>query len=107
MATTTGVADGSFAVAPATPRRDGVGTRIVRALSHAPLTILLLVVGVMWLLPTLGLFFTSLIVPTQISEVGWWHVFTDPALMTLATNEGFAGFSLRVEGVELLLKALF
>jgi len=27
--------------------------------------------------------------------------------MTLATNEGFAGFSLRVEGVELLLKALF
>ena len=83
MATTTGVAGGPIAVAPAAGRRDGIGRRIVSALGHAPLTILLIIVAVLWLVPTLGLFFTSLIVPTQISEVGWWHVFTDPALMTL------------------------
>ncbi len=83
MATTTGVAGGPLAVPSVRREDDSLSRRIVRALSHAPFTILMIVIGVLWLVPTLGLFFTSLIVPTQISEVGWWHVFTDASLMTL------------------------
>ena len=46
------------------------------------MNILLLVVGVIWLIPTLGLLITSLIVPSQISSVGWWKVFANPSLLS-------------------------
>ena len=41
-----------------------------------------MVVGVIWLIPTLGLLITSLIVPSQISSVGWWKVFANPSLLS-------------------------
>lgn len=61
---------------------ESLGRRISRALTHAPVNILLLVVGVIWLIPTLGLLITSLIVPSQISSVGWWKVFANPSLLS-------------------------
>jgi alpha-glucoside transport system permease protein len=64
-------------------RGEGLGHSIVRALSHAPVTILLIVVGVMWLVPTLGLFFTSLMPPQLISSEGWWAIFSTPSIATL------------------------
>ncbi|HTX69178.1 MAG TPA: carbohydrate ABC transporter permease [Thermoleophilia bacterium] len=64
-------------------KRKSVAHRLTRVLSRAPLNILLLIIGVFWLVPTLGLFFTSLIVPDQISSVGWWKIFAQPSLATL------------------------
>jgi alpha-glucoside transport system permease protein len=64
-------------------RREGVGHSVVRALSHAPLTILLVVIGVMWLVPTLGLFFTSLLPAQLVSSEGWWSVISTPSIATL------------------------
>lgn len=63
-------------------RGDGVGRSIVRALSHAPVTILLIVVGVAWLVPTLGLFLTSLLPARLISSEGWWRVLSAPSEAT-------------------------
>ena len=64
-------------------RSEGLGHSIVRALSHAPVTILLVIIGVMWLVPTLGLFFTSLLSPQLISSEGWWNVISTPSAATL------------------------
>jgi alpha-glucoside transport system permease protein len=53
-----------------------------RALSKAPLNLLILFIGLLWLVPTLGLFLTSLLAPDQIGSTGWWKVFTEPSITT-------------------------
>ena len=58
-------------------------TKLVRFLSNAPIQILLVVVGILWLVPTVGLFLTSLFSPTDINTLGWWEIFSKPSLATL------------------------
>jgi len=64
-------------------RHEGLSHRLTRVLTKAPINILLMLIAVMWLVPTLGLFFTSLIEPSYISSVGWWKIFSEPSLATL------------------------
>ena len=40
--------------------------------------ILLVLVGLLWLVPTFGLLITSLLSPQDFIEEGWWQVFTEP-----------------------------
>jgi alpha-glucoside transport system permease protein len=70
-------------VRPATAGGESVAHRISRVLAHAPVNILLVVIGVLWLVPTIGLLFTSLIVPSQLGSVGWWQVFAHPSLLSI------------------------
>jgi alpha-glucoside transport system permease protein len=44
--------------------------------------LLLLVVGVMWLMPTIGLFLTSLMSPSDFNSFGWWKIFSQPSIAT-------------------------
>jgi len=67
----------------AQPPRGGLAARILRVIGTLPVHILLVVIAVLWLMPTLGLFFTSLLLPSDIAAGGWWHVFTEPSRMTL------------------------
>ena len=60
-----------------------MSSRIVRFLTKTPVYFVLAFIGLLWLVPTLGLFFTSLLEPTQISTTGWWEVITSPSLATL------------------------
>ncbi len=62
---------------------EGAARRVSRALTHAPLNLLLAVIGVLWLVPTIGLLVTSLIVPSQISSTGWWRAFAHPSLLSI------------------------
>jgi alpha-glucoside transport system permease protein len=61
---------------------ESVATRIARVLGKAPVHLLLVFVGIVWLVPTLGLLFTSLLAPSDLAQEGWWQVFTEPARMT-------------------------
>jgi alpha-glucoside transport system permease protein len=61
---------------------ESTATKILRALGKAPIHILLVFVGLLWLVPTLGLFMTSLFTPTDVNQVGWWKIFTEPSLAT-------------------------
>ncbi len=72
------------AEATASPVRveEGLGTRVLRVLGKTPIYILLVVVGVVWLVPTVGLFFTSLLAPEDFQTKGWWQVFSDPGKLT-------------------------
>jgi alpha-glucoside transport system permease protein len=61
---------------------ESTATKIVRVLSKAPVQIVLVVVGLLWLVPTIGLFLTSLFAPTDINSIGWWEIFSKPSLAT-------------------------
>ncbi|HYP56481.1 MAG TPA: carbohydrate ABC transporter permease [Solirubrobacterales bacterium] len=73
------------AVAPS--RREPRGGRIVRALSKGPINLLLAFIGLLWLLPTLGLFLTSLMPADVVSGQGWWTVLSEPSVATFENYE--------------------
>jgi alpha-glucoside transport system permease protein len=56
--------------------------RVGRAVARGPLNILLIVLAVLWLVPTIGLLLTSLLPATEITQTGWWHVVSQPSLAT-------------------------
>ena len=57
--------------------------RIIRFLGKTPVYLFLAFVGLLWLVPTLGLFFTSLLEPSAIGTTGWWEVLSEPSSATL------------------------
>jgi len=59
-----------------------LSARILRVLARAPLNLLLLAIGLLWLVPTIGLFFTSLLAPENFNSKGWWQVVSDPSVAT-------------------------
>jgi alpha-glucoside transport system permease protein len=69
-------------IRPVEADHEGIARRIVRALSHAPVYVLLVIVGLLWLVPTIGLFFTSLLPVDQIGQVGWWKILSSPSVAT-------------------------
>jgi alpha-glucoside transport system permease protein len=64
------------------PVEESVATKILRVLGKAPVQLVLVVVGLLWLVPTLGLFLTSLFSPTDVNSLGWWEIFSKPSLAT-------------------------
>jgi alpha-glucoside transport system permease protein len=64
------------------PQSESVAARLGRAFSHGPLNLFLIVVGLAWLVPTIGLFLTSLLSPGDFINNGWWKVFSKPSLAT-------------------------
>jgi alpha-glucoside transport system permease protein len=61
---------------------EGVAAKILRVVGKAPVHLILVFVGILWLVPTFGLFLTSLFTPTDINQLGWWKIFTEPSLAT-------------------------
>ncbi len=60
-----------------------VGQRILGVLSSGIVNIVLVIVALFWLIPSIGLFITSLRTSGDNSASGWWTVFTKPAELTL------------------------
>jgi alpha-glucoside transport system permease protein len=63
---------------------DTPAAKIGRFAARLPVHLFLAFVGVLWLVPTLGLFFTSLLSPTDYANFGWWKVIAHPHLATWA-----------------------
>src|SRR5829696_5186306 len=55
----------------------------MRGVGKAPVHLLLIAIGLLWLVPTFGLFLTSLMAPADINAGGWWQIFTKPSIATL------------------------
>jgi alpha-glucoside transport system permease protein len=64
------------------PERERLGARMVRGLTRAPVQVVLVVVGLIWLVPTVGLFLTSLLSAEDAGSNGWWRIFAEPSLAT-------------------------
>ena len=58
--------------------------KLARFATRLPINLLLLGIGVLWLVPTIGLFFTSLLSPENYTLNGWWKVIAHPHLATWA-----------------------
>jgi alpha-glucoside transport system permease protein len=56
---------------------------VARQAARLPFQILMVVIALLWLVPTFGLLLTSLMPADQISEVGWWKLFAEPSMATL------------------------
>jgi alpha-glucoside transport system permease protein len=59
-----------------------MSARILRVLGSAPVHVVLVVLGLLWLVPTVGLFLTSLLSPATFISEGWWKVFAKPSIAT-------------------------
>jgi len=56
--------------------------RLMRALAKVPLNLFLAFIALLWLMPTIGLFFTSMLSPSDYITNGWWRIFSKPSLAT-------------------------
>jgi alpha-glucoside transport system permease protein len=67
------------------PRPDQtVARKILRFLARAPVHIMLLLIAVLWLVPTVGLAITSLMSAQDYGQIGWWKVISHPHIATWA-----------------------
>ena len=57
--------------------------RCCACLGRAPVHIVLVVIAILWLIPTAGLFITSLLTPSDQAEGGWWNFLFKPSTWTL------------------------
>ncbi|MGN6798331.1 MAG: carbohydrate ABC transporter permease [Gaiellaceae bacterium] len=63
---------------------EAVPAKIGRFAARLPVHLFLLFVGVLWLMPTFGLFLESLLAPADAESNGWWKVLAHPHLATWA-----------------------
>ncbi|MFF7893475.1 carbohydrate ABC transporter permease [Streptomyces sp. NPDC007907] len=59
-----------------------LGSRLTEGVSGGLLRVFLIVVGLFWLVPTIGLLLSSLRAQEDIAASGWWKVFTEPSQIT-------------------------
>jgi alpha-glucoside transport system permease protein len=78
-------------------RRDPVSAKILRWVGKLPLQIFLAVIALLWLVPTVGLFITSILPASETATSGWWKIFAHPSLATFSNynslfhNAGLTG----------------
>jgi alpha-glucoside transport system permease protein len=72
------------------PRRS-IASRIVARLGGGVVQVVLLVIAVVWLVPTLGLFVASLRSQQDDNSSGWWHIFSAPSQLTFKAYSDLLG----------------
>lgn len=60
-----------------------VGQKIVAFLGKTVVQVVLVIIALFWLVPSIGLFLSSLRSASDSGSSGWWTVFTAPAQLTL------------------------
>jgi alpha-glucoside transport system permease protein len=78
---TSAVAPTAISSAAGVPHR-GLASRIVSRLGGGVVQVVLVIIGLIWLMPTLGLFVASLRSQADNTASGWWTVFTKPGQLT-------------------------
>jgi alpha-glucoside transport system permease protein len=61
---------------------DRVGAKVLRVIARGPIHILLILLGGLWLVPTIGLFLTSILPASNLASKGWWQIFSKPSVAT-------------------------
>jgi alpha-glucoside transport system permease protein len=73
-------ADASTSVQP----RRSLGSRLAGGVSGGLVRVALILVGLFWLVPTIGLLLSSLRDPEDMAADGWWNVFSEPSQLTFS-----------------------
>ncbi|MFF4759145.1 carbohydrate ABC transporter permease [Streptomyces sp. NPDC001292] len=74
-------------VPEAVKTKPSLGSRLAEAVSGGAVRVFLIVVGLFWLVPTIGLLLSSLRAPEDMSASGWWTVFSKPAQLTFGSYQ--------------------
>ncbi|MEU1487034.1 carbohydrate ABC transporter permease [Streptomyces sp. NPDC005752] len=64
-----------------------LGARIAARAGGGAMRVFLVLVGLFWLMPTIGLLLSSLRGPEDIAATGWWKVFTAPSELTFSNYQ--------------------
>ncbi|AQS69314.1 carbohydrate ABC transporter permease [Streptomyces pactum] len=67
--------------------RRSLGSRLAEGVSGGLVRVFLIVVGLFWLVPTIGLLLSSLRTPRDMAASGWWEVLTKPSQLTFQSYE--------------------
>jgi alpha-glucoside transport system permease protein len=67
--------------------RDKVAAKILRWVTRAPVHLVLVVLGALWIVPTVGLFITSILPASALASKGWWQIFSKPSIATWANYD--------------------
>ncbi|WP_234330172.1 carbohydrate ABC transporter permease [Streptomyces acidiscabies] len=59
--------------------------KLVEKVNSGAVRVFLIVVGLFWLVPTIGLLLSSLRAPEEMSASGWWKVFAEPSQLTFSS----------------------
>ncbi|WP_062206142.1 carbohydrate ABC transporter permease [Streptomyces sp. NBRC 109706] len=73
------------------PPRRSVGNRLASLAAGSVVRVILVVIGVLWLLPTAGLLVSSFRDPRDIASTGWWEALTDPGQWTWSNYDSLLG----------------
>jgi alpha-glucoside transport system permease protein len=68
-------------------RRPSLGSRLAGRAGSGLVQVFLVVVGLFWLVPTVGLLLSSLRSPEDMAADGWWNVFSEPAQLTFRSYQ--------------------
>jgi len=63
--------------------------RLTRSLSRGPLHLVIILIALVWMLPSLGLFITSFRPSQDVAYTGWWTVFEHPFNFTQYTMKNY------------------
>jgi alpha-glucoside transport system permease protein len=63
-------------------QRDPLAAKVLRSVARAPIHFVLVVLGLLWLVPTVGLFLTSILPAATLADKGWWQIFSKPSIAT-------------------------
>ncbi|MGW1159043.1 carbohydrate ABC transporter permease [Streptomyces sp. NPDC002513] len=63
--------------------RRSLGARLAEGVGGGLVRVFLIVVGLFWLVPTIGLLLSSLRSPSDMSASGWWTVLSKPSQLTV------------------------
>ena len=55
----------------------------LKSLGKLPINIFMLVIAIIWFIPTVGLFFQSLRSGADIGQSGWWTAVANPRMLSL------------------------
>jgi len=61
---------------------ESAATKALRLVAKTPVHLFLAFIGLLWLIPTIGLFLTSLLPAADFGTTGWWKIFSKPSLTT-------------------------
>ncbi|GCB48841.1 carbohydrate ABC transporter permease [Streptomyces sp. NL15-2K] len=67
--------------------KQSLGSRLAERVSGGLVRVFLILVGVFWLVPTIGLLLSSLRTPQDMAAGGWWEVLSKPSQLTFESYD--------------------
>ncbi|MFD3500037.1 carbohydrate ABC transporter permease [Streptomyces sp. NPDC058676] len=64
-----------------------LGARLAEGVGGGLMRVFLIIVGLFWLVPTIGLLISSLRPPEEMTANGWWNVFAEPSQLTFESYD--------------------